>query len=208
MRCPDFFCLLIASSRGPSCFIIILYDVVPAKFLPFALGFPCTPCSYYMSCPPAAVSACWWSSIAPPPAGSPVLTRCLHRRLLHTPVQTHTHTHTELHTNTRFLDIRAQIQLLHTHMAYTHIHRQLLHTHTHCFYTHMHGFYTHTHTASTHTHTAFTHTWLLHTYTHGFYTHTHGFYTHTYTVFGPLLPGRGEFFICLGVCAHICTKQM
>ena len=75
-----------------------------------------------------------------------------------------------------------------------------------------------THTASTHTHTASTHTRLLHTHTasthiharllhtHGFY--THGIYTHTYTVFGPLLPGRGEFFICLGVCAHICTNQM
>ena len=167
-RCPDFFCLLIASSGGPSCFIIILYDVVPAKFLPFTLGFPCTPRSHYTSCPPAAISACWWSSIVPPPAGTPVLTRCLHRRLLHTPVHTHT-------------------DGFYTRDFYTHVHthRRLLHTYTHSFYTLK---------ASTHIHTR-----LL---------HTHGFYIHTYTVFGPLLPGRGEFFIYLGVCAHICTNQM
>lgn len=35
-------CLLISSSRGPLCFIILLSGGVPAKFLPFASGCSCT----------------------------------------------------------------------------------------------------------------------------------------------------------------------
>ena len=112
-----------ASSRGPWSFIVVLYEVVPAKLLPSASGFPCSRSSHYVHCPPATISACWWSSTAPPQQGAQCLRRGQSWHSVCTDgFYTHTCTHTRLHTH------MASIQT-HTHTASTYTHT---HTHTQC----------------------------------------------------------------------------